>query len=170
MTPELVKLLAVRPRGQVLVEVMELSHSAFSQTYYLVRNYVSGGQINIKLETGVTVTALCVPSRIQWARSKTNMDQVHRIVIQDLNQIVREEERRVPLSSDEPIRCVLRSYVSTDLNTVADGPYELEVTSIDYDKKGCSFEAKPPNTNASGTGERYTVARFPCLRGFTQTS
>lgn len=170
MTPEFRDLLINRPRGVALLEVLEISHPAFSQTYYLLRNYVRNGLLNITLETGVQVTAQYVPSRIQWASSKTNMDQVHNVTIQDLNDIVQAEERRVPLNDETPISCRIRTYRSDDLTKPADGPVDLQVQSIDYDKRGCTFTASPPNANETGTGERMTVERFPMLRGFTQTS
>ena len=170
MTPELAQLLINRPRGVASLEIMEISHPSFSQTYYLLKNAVRGGQIDVKLETGVTVTAVYVPSKIQWASSKTNMDQVFNITIQDLNNIIQAEESRIALDDDSPIVCRLRAYRSDDLTKPGDGPIDLEVTSIDYDKRGCTFTASPPNANETGTGERYTVERFPMLRGFTQTS
>ncbi|MGI4260854.1 DUF1833 family protein [Klebsiella pneumoniae] len=170
MTPEFRDMLINRPRGIALLEVLELSHPSFSQTYYLLRNYVRNGLLDIKLETGQVVTAQYVPSKIQWASSKTNMDQVHNVTIQDLNDIVQAEEGRVALDDDTPISCKIRSYRSDDLTAPADGPVELEVSGIDYDKRGCTFTASPPNANETGTGERYTVERFPMLRGFTQTS
>lgn len=170
MTPEFRDLLINRPRGVALLEVLEISHPAFSQTYYLLRNYVRNGLLNITLETGTQVTAQYVPSRIQWASSKTNMDQVHNVTIQDLNDIVQAEERRVPLNDETPINCRIRTYRSDDLTKPADGPVDLQVQSIDYDKRGCTFTASPPNANETGTGERMTVERFPMLRGFTQTS
>lgn len=170
MTPELADLLINRPRGVASLEVMEISHPSFTQTYYLLKNYVRNGEIDIKLETGATVTARYVPSKIQWASSKTNMDQVFNITIQDLNDIIQAEESRVALSDDSPVVCRLRAYRSDDLTKPGDGPIDLEVTNIDYDKRGCTFTASPPNANETGTGERYTVERFPTLRGFTQTS
>lgn len=166
MTPELVNLLLNRPRGVAMLETLEISHSSFIQTYYIVRNFVPGGSIDVTLETAETVTAQYVPCTIQWAKSKTDMDQRHKITIQDLNEIIRPEEIAVSLDSDEPISCKLRAYLSTDLTAPADGPYLLEIDEIAYSIKGASFTAKAPNTNASGTGERYTVARFPSLRGF----
>lgn len=170
MSAELRKLLLNRPRGKALIETIELSHSLFSKTYYLVRNYAPGGTVSAKLETGVTVTYEYVPATIKWASSTTNMDQSHKITIQDCNQIIQAEEARIPYDNTERIQCKLRTYISDDLTTVADGPYELEIYDISYDKKGATFTAKPPNTNETGSGERYTIDRFPCLRGFAYTS
>lgn len=166
MTPEFVNALINRPRGQIMYETMELSHPSFSKTYYLLRNPIRGGILRTKLETGIVVTNEYVPSTIQWARSKTNMDQVHNITIQDLNKIVQEEESRIGLDDSTPITCKLRVYLSTNLESPADGPVELEVFNIDYDKKGCTFQASPPNANETGTGERMTTDRFPMLAGF----
>ena len=170
MTPEFVNMLVTRPRGVVLFETIELSHSRFSETYHILRNAVPKGSITVTLETGVSATCKYVPSKIQWAASKTNMSQVHNITIQDLNEKVQEEENRIPFDDDEPVSCILRTYRSDDLTKPCDGPVKLEVTAIDYDKRGCSFTASPPNANETGTGDRYTVERFPMLRGFTQTS
>lgn len=168
MTPELVELLINRPRGIAALEIIELSHPMWPERIFILRNYVRGGELEITLETSEVVTASFVPATIQWAKSKTNMDQVFNVAIQDLNELVQTLENAVPLENEDPIICRMRVYTSDNLSAPAEGPIELEVTTLDYDKSGCKFQASPITSNETGSGERYTVNRFPMLRGFTR--
>ena len=57
-------------------------------------------------------------------------------------------------------------YRSDDLTVPMAGPLVFEVTSVSTKGPSATVEAIAPEKNASTTGETYSFARFPMLRGF----
>lgn len=150
----------------VQLELLEISHSAFTQTYYVVRNAVNG--VTVTLETAVEQEFTYYPLKITPLGSKDDLDQSLRIDLGDLGEVLPNELDAVSdaLGFDEKPVVKYRAYRSDDLSEPLIGPWVLEVTSFNFNREGSSFEAKAPSLNINRTGELYKIARFPMLRGF----
>jgi len=61
---------------------------------------------------------------------------------------------------------IYRGYSSADYSQVLEGPFSLKVTDTVRTHEGAALEASPRKLNALRTGERYSLTRFPYLRGF----
>lgn len=150
----------------VQLELLEISHSVFSKTYYIVRNATQG--VTVTLEDSSTQFFEYYPLRITPLGSKGDLDQVISIDLGDLGEIVPTELDNVKFSNkfDEKPTVKYRTYRSDDLTAPLLGPFTLEISNFAFNDEGCSFEAKAPSLNINATGEFYKVARFPMLRGF----
>lgn len=146
------------------VETMELSHPSFSQVFYLVRNSIKG--FTAKDENGVTKTYQYVPMKINSSEVKDNMDASIEIDLGDVGTIIPQELELVRLANTYGIEPDLtyRLYRSDD-TTSPMLTSKLKVRDIVFNKSGCKITAKAPQFNVNKTGERYTIARFPMLRG-----
>ena len=150
----------------VRLETLEISHSAFTQTYYVVRNAVKG--LTATLETSEEVDFVYYPLKIKPLGTKDDLDQSMNITFGDLGEVLPTELDAVSDAmgfSEKPI-VKYRCYRSDDLTEPLLGPIILEVTAFSFTKQGSSFDAKAPSLNLNRTGELYKLARFPMLRGF----
>lgn len=149
----------------VQLECLEISHSAFSQVYYLVRNAVHGVTVTHEDETSHAYSYM--PMKIDLAGVTADLDHVIQIVMGDLGEVAPMELDRVRADEkfDELPMVVYRSYRADDLSAPLDGPLVLEVRRFTMDRQGCAFEAKAPSLNVAGTGEAYSIARIPMLKG-----
>lgn len=150
----------------VQLELLELSHPAFSKTYRIVRNAVNG--ITVTLEDSSVETFDYYPLRIDAASTRENLDQAFTITLGDLGEILPTELDAVASSDDFATKPVVkyRTYRSDDLSEPLFGPLLLEVDNFAFDREGVTFTAKAPSLNINRTGERYLLERFPMLRGF----
>lgn len=149
----------------VQLECLEISHSSFSQTYRAVRNATHG--VTVTHEDGSDHFYGYLPMRIRSAGVRDDLDHILQIVMGDLGEIVPMELDRVRADDklgEKPV-LVYRTYRSDDLSKPLFGPLVLEVRSFNMDRNCCTFEAKAPSLNVSRTGESYSLARFPMLRG-----
>lgn len=147
------------------LECLEISHSAFSQTYYLVRNAVHG--ITVTHEDETEHAYQYMPMRLELSGPRDDLDHILQIVMGDLGEVVPMELDRVRAEdklSEFPL-VTYRTYRSDDLSAPLFGPIVLEVRRFTMGREGCTFEAKAPSLNVSGTGEKYSIARFPMLSG-----
>lgn len=150
----------------VQLETLEISHSSFTKTYYIVRNAVSG--ITATLETAVDVDFVYYPLRIKGVGQRNDLDYGIKVDLGDLGEILPTEVDRIASDGayhEKPL-VTYRTYRSDDLTTPLFGPINLEVSVFNFDRDGASFEAKAPSLNSATTGELYKIDRFPMLRGF----
>lgn len=150
----------------VHLETLEISHSAFSKTYFIVRNAVKG--IEATLETSEVKSFEYYPLKISAAGSKGDLDQSISIELGDLGEVVPTELDRIKAANafeEKPV-VKYRVYRSDDLTAPLIGPWVLEIANFAFNETGCLFEAKAPSLNVNRTGELYKTARFPMLRGF----
>lgn len=152
------------------IECLEISHSAFSQTYYLVRNAVHG--ITVTHEDDSEHAYSYMPMRLELSGPRDDLDHILQIVMGDLGEVVPMELDRVreAMDLDDEVRAefpkaIYRTYRSDDLTAPMFGPLVLEVRRFTMNREGCTFEAAAPSLNVSGTGEKYAIARFPMLSG-----
>lgn len=149
----------------VQLELLEISHPNFSKVYRLVRNATNG--ITVKLEDGLFYDFQYVPLRISLMNEKDDLDQIIKIELGDLGEIVPSELDLVEAASGFNVKPVLkyRTFRSDDLENVLFGPLILEIKRFSFNKEGSLFEAKAPSLNVNKTGEIYSLDRFPMLRG-----
>lgn len=154
------------PASTVQLELIEISHPSFSQTYRIVRNAVNG--VTVTLEDSSVVTFDYYPLQIEAGNTRETLDQSFTITLGDTGDILPAELDAVATADTFNIRPTIkyRTYRSDDLSTPLFGPLLLEVENFAFDRTGVSFSAKAPSLNVNSTGERYLLDRFPMLRGF----
>jgi len=150
----------------VQLETLEISHPNFTKIYRIVRNSVNG--ISAKLETLETVSFEYYPLQIENAGIRDDLDQVIKINLGDLGEVLPKELDQVSSNSGFGVKpsVIYRTFRSDDLSRPLFGPVVLEVSSFAFNREGSTFEAKAPSLNISKTGEVYNIDRFPMLRGF----
>lgn len=151
----------------VQLELIEISHPGFTQTYRAVRNAVKG--VTVTLETGGTAFFEYYPLKIVPQSSRDDLDHSISLTFGDLGEILPKELDAVmkyPKGQDIKPTVKYRVYRSDDLSSPLYGPLLLEVEAFTFDKQGATFEAKAPSINLTRTGEIYSLTRFPALRGF----
>lgn len=149
----------------VQLELLEIAHPNFSKTYRLVRNNTKG--VRVKLEDGIFYDFEYAPIRISLSNEKNDLDQIIKIDLGDLGEIIPTELDLIETANSYSIKPSLkyRTFRSDDLETVLYGPLILEIKSFSFTREGSTFEAKAPSLNISKTGEIYSLDRFPMLRG-----
>lgn len=150
----------------VQLELIEIAHPSFTKTYRIVRNATAG--ITVTLETSEVAAFDYYPAKIKGLGTRENLDFGLSMELGDLGEIIPKELDEV--DADESFQTkptvVYRTYRSDDLTKPLFGPLVLEITTFNFKREGSSFEAKAPSLNVNTTGELYTFARFPMLRGF----
>lgn len=147
------------------LELLEISHPNFTQTYYIVRNATTG--LTVALEDLSSVDFVYYPLQITRIGARENLDFGLRVDLGDLGEILPNELDAVASAGGFETKPVVkyRTYRGDDLTAPLEGPFVLEVVSFSFTRQGSSFEAKAPSLNVSETGELYTIDRFPMLRG-----
>lgn len=150
----------------VMLDCFELAHQYLTQTYYFVRNATNG--VTVVHEDSTEHAYQYSPVRYSFERVRTDLDQIMKIEFGDVGLILPTELDNI--RANDGFNGLLptikyRAYRSDDLDTVLDGPVLLEIRAFTFSRKGCNFEARAPSLNVSKTGERYTLGRFPMLRG-----
>jgi hypothetical protein len=149
----------------VQLDCLEISHSAFSATRYLVRNATAG--VTVTHEDASSHPYIYVPMELALTGPRDDLDHILQVRLGDLGEIIGEELDNIAAADgfSELPTVVYRTYRSDDLTAPLYGPINLELKKFSMDRVGCSFEAKAPSLNISRTGEGYTLPRFPMLRG-----
>ena len=164
--PSYVEYFLNSPSSVVQLDLLEISHPAFTQTYRLVRNAVHG--VTVTLETAEEAEFVYRPMRIAPLGSGDDLEQALKIDIGDLGEILPTELDAVAAEQMMSVKptVVYRTYRSDDLTAPLLGPIRLEISNISFSREGASFEARAPSLNINRTGEVYRLERFPMLRGF----
>jgi len=146
-------------------ELIEIFHPNFSKTYRLVRNAVEG--VTVKLEDSLNYFFEYAPLKISLANEQDNLDQIIKIQLGDLGEIIPKELGLVEIADGFSIKPVVkfRTFKSSDLDNVLYGPLVLEIKNFTFTREGSVFEVKAPSLNISKTGEIFSLERFPMLRG-----
>jgi hypothetical protein len=150
----------------VELELIEISHPNFTQVYRKVRNSLE--PITVTLEDGETAVFDPYPLQITSMGVTNDLDSGFRIDLGDIGEILPMELDQLALTDSFGIKptVVYRTYQSDDMTQPLFGPFDFEVVSISFNQDGASMEAKAPSLNNNKTGEVYSFARFPMLRGF----
>jgi hypothetical protein len=151
----------------VQLELLEISHPNFTQTFYIVRNAVQG-LADVVHEDSTHHAYVYYPLRITLGQTRDNLDTSLKIDLGDLGQVLPLQLDAVAAAGGYSTKPTVkyRTYRHDVLTAPLFGPIELEVTSFSFNRDGATFEAKAPSLNVNKTGETYTLDRFPMLRGF----
>lgn len=149
----------------VQLELLEIAHSSFLQIYYVVRNAVNG--VTVIHEDSSSVAYVYCPMQLGLTGPRDDLDQILTVNFGDLGTIFSEniESVRADNSSAELPTVIYRTYRSDDLTTPLYGPLYLEIRKVAMTAEGAKFEARAPSLNKNKTGEKYSIARFPMLKG-----
>lgn len=155
---------ASAPQTKYVFPVLQISHSAMSQAWYLWREAVTG---TLQTETGATIHPVAANFTAKLAGTPAHLDQEFSFTIStvDIEDVFRAEMDRIPIDTQEKIALVYREYLSDDLTyptTVA----TLQVESLSYERGAATISAVSPRLNVTRTGELYTPRDVPMLRGF----
>jgi hypothetical protein len=149
----------------VELELLQIAHSSFTQTWQIVRNAVEG--VTVLHEDEEEYEYTYYPMRLSASDNKDDLDYSLKVEFGDLGEIIpleidaiRNDDNFVEL----PV-VTYRVYRSDDLDAPMYGPIVLEVQTFHFTSTGAMFEAKAPSLNLARTGEAYTLPRFPMLRG-----
>ena len=150
----------------VQLELLEISHPNFTQTYHVVRNATEG--VTVTLETAAEQTFDYYPLRISPMGVRNTLDFGVRIDLGDLGEVLPAELDAVMNAQGFSVKptVLYRTYRSDDLTAPLFGPLTLKVTTFSFSDSGASFEAEAPTISVNTTGELYRIGRFPMLRGF----
>ncbi len=151
------------PAGERPIEIIEISHSMISKTYFVCKE---PGETVIKLENGLVRTAIGVNMDITRSSSSDNLDEKYTINFSDTLGILQEEFGSIPIDSSERVKITYRVYMSTDLENVALGPVVLEAANASFKIGLATVDAQSPSLVSTRTGEIYTYERFECLKAF----
>jgi hypothetical protein len=153
----------------VLIETLEISHPSFGNAdhaFYIVRNVAAGFSVNVP-DKSQTVNFIYYPVKISRIGIQQNMDQAFNITVGDLGDLLNEEMQRVEEANTFHLfpEVTYRAWRSDYLAAPLYGPIKLEIVNVNTKGDAATFEAKAPRLNINGTGELYTLNRFPMLRG-----
>jgi hypothetical protein len=152
-------------RNAVQLELLEISHPSFSQTFFKVRNARNG--ITVTLENNTVKTFDFLPMKIISNGNKNDLDNGVSVTFADNSDILPKELDRVLQASNfktKPV-CKYRVYSSTNLLAPLLGPLTYVIKTLTRNREGATFSAAAPQLNNSATGLLYTFERFPMLRG-----
>ncbi len=158
------RLLASAPQTIYAIQTLQFSHSAMSQTFHLWKETYVG---TTTIEGGVVVNMLPANFEIDLAGSEGNLDQSFdiKLGLVDIQDIFRNELKRIPINTREKIKIVYREYLSDDLTKIT-ASATLQCESTSYLVGAATLSAVAPRLNMTRTGELYAPRDIPMLRGF----
>jgi hypothetical protein len=150
----------------VRLQLLELSHADFSQSYYLVRNNTRG--VTVTHEDASSHAYTYCPMSIKLLGSGNDLDQVLDITLGDVGDIVATEMANVLEQGSMATKpsLVYREYRSDDLTAPLYTSSTLQIEAVVLSKEGAAFRAKARSFNATRTGETYRIEKFPTLAAF----
>lgn len=155
-----VNLLNSQPENEQLYETLIISHSLFSQTYYLVFDSVP---FTANLISGEEVTFLPANIKSSNASNNNDLDQIASFTIEDLENVLDNELDRIPLGNDESPIASYSIYTSESSNPA--DHVEYIVNSVPQKAGVFTLSCGAPSLNSDQTGEVFDYDRFPPLRG-----
>lgn len=152
----------------VRLRMIEVTHPAWSQTYYIVQNYADG--ITVQHEDGLFYDYEYVPLTIQLGASNDDLDQSITIGVGDLGDIFPQEIDAIRESSEyAKIKPTVnyREYYLSDLTAPKVSILGLDVVTYDPQEEGTVFECQAKQMNLTASGETFNLNTFKTMRGFT---
>lgn len=153
-------------RNVAKLELLEISHPNFSQTYYITRSQIGG--VTVNHEDGTPHDYIYVPCQITRDKVSDDMDSSIKIQLGDLGDLLSTETDNVRIANGFATKPTVkfRIYREDVLSMPIDGPYRYELSNFAFNNQGTIFDASAPSLNSTGTGEVYKIGRFPMLRAF----
>lgn len=161
---QLKEFLASAPQSKHIVQVVEISHSAMTKTYYLWREPYTGS-VTLDDSSIVTVDPVNIDITLPDTNQTLDQDFSFNIDTVNINDEFRDELDLIPLDTTEKIIIIYREYLSDNL-LEPQATVKLQTESIGYNKGVATLSAVSPRLNITRTGALYTYKRFPMLRGF----
>lgn len=166
---EIREIYASAPTDKTTLEVIELSASWFSKSYYLQRQFAE--DIEVTLETNEIVVANYAPMSIDQASSNQDLNYERNIVIQMANDIIATEQDNYDpdVHGDELPKFTSRGYIlyrDGTISQIKQPPIVLPIRKMRRDATGSIINVTTKPANQSATGEVATVTRVPMLKGF----
>jgi hypothetical protein len=151
----------------VQLELIELTHPNFTAPHRFVRNHADGVVVDLS-PTELEIEFPYYPARVSPIGARDDLDAGVRIELGDLGDVVNSELDSIEQNNGWRIKPTVRywAYRSDDLTAPIYGPLFLEATTLTVTPTGTAFDAAAPKLNIISTGERYSIDRFPMLRGF----
>ena len=148
----------------VQLELIEFNHPN-TGPFRFVRNKVDG--VSAFVDSAYQ-TFNYYPMKISQLGVRDNLDSGFKIEFGDVNLVLAAQLDAIRAASGFGTKPTVRywSFRSDDLAVPLYGPFTFEITTISFTKQGAMFEAHAPFANINKTGEVYSLARFPMLRGF----
>ena len=170
MTPDdIKKIYASAPVDQTELEVISFSAPWFSKTYYLQRQFTE--DIQVTLETGITVDVMYAPMNIDQASSNADLNYERNVSIQMVNDLIAAENDNYDpeMNGSQTPTFQSRGFIAYRDGTISGikyGPITLPVKTIKTNNQGAIINVTTKPGNDYATGEVATVTRVPMLRGF----
>lgn len=145
---------------------VELSHSALTGgVLRFVRGYYD---ITATTEAAATVVFTATGMGLNLPQKSSDGDQQLDIQLDNVsNEVFRELEavRVANRTTEEPINCILRPYLESDLSAPAGATYELQVKSVKVTRNAAVISATySPLPNVSYPRKRYYPTTYVGLR------
>lgn len=150
------------------IELFELSHPDFTQTYRVARNPPDQDAVTVDLSPSeLDIEFIYYPAKVKQKGSRGDLDFGIEVNLGDVGEIIPSEIDAVAEAGGFLTKPALRywAFRSDDLAEPIFGPITLEVPQFAINATGASFEARAPQLNANKTGERISLDRFPMQRG-----
>lgn len=161
--------------ARVQLDLIEITHPNFTQTYRIVRNarrkLTTPGKFGIEVMHEGAVGPFeyeYYPAQIKPVGFTSDLSQGLAVTLGDLGNVIQKEIAAVTAANKMMIRPVVkfRTYSSADLTQPMFGPLILQISNITCSEEGNTFEAHAPRINNTRTGVLYTRDQFPMLAGF----
>ena len=166
LTPEQERYHLIGNAHDVLLECIEISHPAFSQTYRYVRNHAKG--LDVTHEDGTVTHYDYAPIKLQRGQSNEKLSQTITLTIGDLGLIIPKEVDRLydsPYELEYPL-LVCRRYLLSNLQVPFERRKVLKITENNPQKFGAVLKAMQRALNISKSGRTFNLDKWAALRGF----
>lgn len=150
------------------IEGLEISHSDFSQTYFIQKSVDQTLTLGISTSQYEPEDFIYVPMAIKPLRASSDLESGITVSLGDVGEFIAKEIDNVISGdgfSEKPV-VKYRIWTSDDLDEQKLGPEIYEISKINFSREGAEFVATARQLNLNRTGERYTISRFPMLAGF----
>ena len=159
LTDEQIKLFEANEDRKVIIDTLELSHSAMSSVYRICRN---NADMNVTIEDGTrqlfiaTNFMVSLPALDDKASTsiQVSVDLVNNAVVSDIEAVMLDTSR-------EPLKMIYRAYTDQSTQYPILGPIALEVTDFSVKNKRLTFDAKDKDMiNNTFPRGRYSANNF----------
>lgn len=146
------------------LQLIEISHPNFSQTYRVVRNDTRGVVVTHEGPAG-PFTYSYYPLRIKPVGSGNDLDQKLEVTLGDLGEIIPGELDLVDAANGMETKPTLkyREYRSDDLTAPMYGPLTFDIDALTSTVEGSALRASATAFNRGRIGTYYTTVIFPMI-------
>ncbi len=149
------------------LDLFEISHPDFTQTYRIVRNARDGVTVDLS-PSELARDFIFYPARVTTMGVSDDSEATIKIELGDVGEVLATEMDALAEVGGFLTKPAMRYWMfrSDALDAPIQGPIELEISDIDFSTDGAAFEASAKRLAETRTGEIYDLDRFMMLRGF----